>query len=83
MIEQFKIELERATKLHPAFPKDIVHMVSIMMEEGGESTKAANQYHSEGGSIDEVIREVIHTGAMCLRILNAINNKDYNGPENS
>ena len=66
-------EVERAMDLHP-WPEGLIHQVAIMMEEAGEVIKAANDYVHHGGSLDEVIRETIHTGATCLRLLD---NLDY------
>jgi hypothetical protein len=65
-------ELERAEKLHPTWPMSTVDQVAIMMEEAGESIRAALNYKYHGGSIDEVRTELIQTGAMCVRCLNKL-----------
>lgn len=65
-------ELKRARNKHPKFPKDIIHAVDVMMEEAGESVRAAQQFTYENISIDEVKKEITQTGAMCLRILECI-----------
>ena len=65
-------ELERAEKQHPHWPKDIIHQVSIMNEEAGEAIRAALNNVYEGGKLEEVQKETIQTGAMCLRILKNI-----------
>ena len=62
-------ELERARVKHPQWPTDIVHQVAIMVEEAGESLRAALNHAYEGGSLEEVRREVIQSGAMAIRVL--------------
>ncbi len=62
-------ELERARVKHPQWPTDIVHQVAIMVEEAGESLRAALNHAYEGGSFEEVRREVIQSGAMAIRVL--------------
>ncbi len=63
-------ELVSAKKKHPVFPADIVHMVAIMQEEAGESTRASLRYvHDEGGTLEELKVELIQTAAMCFRVL--------------
>jgi NTP pyrophosphatase (non-canonical NTP hydrolase) len=65
-------EYESAIEKHPEWPKDIIHMVSIMNEESGEAIRAALQYEYEGGSLQELEIELRQTAAMCLRCLNNI-----------
>ena len=67
-------ELARAERLHPAWPADPVHQVAIMMEEAGETVQAANDllYGDHGAAMmfnADLHRELVHTGAMCLRCL--------------
>ena len=68
-IESICTELESATYKHPYFPTDIIHQVSIMNEEAGESIRAALNYVYEDGNIEEVRSELIQTGAMVIRCL--------------
>ena len=72
MIEEIKEELKRAKELYPDFPKDIIHQVSIMNEEAGESIRAALNYYYHGDKISKVWEEVVQTAAMCLRVLENI-----------
>jgi hypothetical protein len=62
-------ELERAEKLHPNWPKDIVYQIATMCEEAGEALKATLDYKYGKGPSDDIIKEVIQTAAMCLRFL--------------
>jgi hypothetical protein len=68
-------EVVRAERLHPYWPEDIIHMVSIMNEEAGESIRAALNYMYHDESLDAVIEELIQTAAMCVRCLEHL--QDY------
>lgn len=62
-------EATRASKIHPKWPTDAVHAVSILTEESGELMKAAIEYHYNNGDIEAVREEAVQTGAMALRVL--------------
>ncbi len=68
-IVEILLELARARELHHDFPSDIIHQVAILSEETGEAIQAANNYVHDGDSLDLLREEVIHTGAMALRVL--------------
>ena len=72
-IRAIKKELKRAKKLHPGWPKDIVHQMAIITEESGEAMQATLNHVYHGGSHDLIKHEIIQTAAMCLRWLE--NNK--------
>jgi NTP pyrophosphatase (non-canonical NTP hydrolase) len=62
--------LNKAKAKHPNYPVDDMYkQVAIMNEEAGEVTRAVLQYKDEGGSIEDVKKELIHTAAMCMRML--------------
>lgn len=62
-------ELERAEVIHPQWPMATLDQVAIMVEEAGESLRAALNYKYHNGDIVEVKKEVIQTGAMAIRVL--------------
>ncbi|WP_145574278.1 hypothetical protein [Yersinia alsatica] len=62
-------EAVRASVIHPQWPTDALHAVSILTEESGELMKAAIEYHYNNGDIEAVREEAIQTGAMALRVL--------------
>lgn len=62
-------EVYKAEAKHPDWPTDLIHQVAIMNEEAGEAIRAALQHVYEGGTLDEVRKELIHTAAMCIRCL--------------
>jgi len=62
-------ELKLAKMKHPDYPSDMFRQVAIMNEEAGEVTKAVLHYYYEDGSIDDVKKELKHTAAMCMRML--------------
>lgn len=62
-------ELKRAEELHSGWPADILHGIAIIGEEFGEATKAAFDFAYNGEPLEEVQVELVHTAAMCLRML--------------
>ncbi|EOV1656339.1 hypothetical protein ACOE4C_003590 [Yersinia enterocolitica] len=62
-------EAIRASGIHPKWPTDALHAVSILTEESGELMKAAIEYHYNNGDIEAVREEAVQTGAMALRVL--------------
>ena len=76
--ETIDAELTRAKKKHPDFPEDLFRQLAIMQEESGEVAKAVLDYHFANGSIEDVRIELAQTGAMCMRMLEAIGNGNYN-----
>ena len=64
-----EIELNKAIKKHPNFPKDINKQTAIVSEEAGEVVKAVLHYQDENGSLEDVRKELLHTAAMCIRML--------------
>jgi NTP pyrophosphatase (non-canonical NTP hydrolase) len=68
----FLLELDRAEKLHPNWPKDIVHQAAILAEEVGELIRSANRVRWEDADPLECQEEAVQVGAMCLRFLRAL-----------
>lgn len=69
IINKILVELQWAENLHPVFPIDIIRQVAIMVQESGEVVRAANQFDNEGGSLEDVRKELTQTAAMCIRVL--------------
>jgi len=70
VIDLIFIELRKAERKFPFWPKDIVHGAGILVEEAGETMKAALDYYY-GRTIDksELKKEAAQTGAMAIRLL--------------
>lgn len=62
---------EQAIAKHPdeTWPKDVVHMTAIMMEEAGEAVQAANDVAHADASLEPLRLELAQTAAMCIRCL--------------
>lgn len=71
-----KCELESAKKKHPDFPLNAVERCSIMMEEAGEAVQAANNIVWEYGNSYDLKIELLQTAAMCVRILEAMEQEE-------
>ena len=69
IIDDIYHEYCSACKIHPHWPEDPIHAVSIMNEEAGESIRAALNYVYEDGSLEDLKKELIQTAAMCIRAL--------------
>ncbi|WP_392433170.1 hypothetical protein ACF3VQ_01935 [Yersinia sp. HM-2024] len=66
-------EVVRASAIHPQWPTDALHAVSILSEKSGDLTDAAVNYHYHDGDLEAIRHEAIQTGAMALRVLLNIN----------
>ena len=62
-------EVDRAEKLHPVWPADLVKAAAIPAEEAGELLKAANDHDGEHTSLQAMITEAVHTAASAIRFL--------------
>lgn len=62
-------EVARAEAKHPTWPTDPIHGVAVLAEEAGEAVKAALQLKYEGGSLEDLVKELVQTGAMAVRFL--------------
>lgn len=71
-IAKILTEKKRAESLYPIFPADPIHMLAVMAEESGEAVRAALNMVYHGGSVDEVRKELVQTGAMVLRCLEGL-----------
>lgn len=62
-------EVVRARKVNGRLPSDLVYRAAIVAEEAGELVKAALQHRYEGGKIERIQKEALHTAATCVRVL--------------
>lgn len=62
-------ELQAAIKKHPKWPNDLIHAAAIVTEENGELMQACLQHKYEGGNFDNIEKEAVQTGAMCMRLI--------------
>ena len=70
-------ELGKAEAKFPGWPDDVVHGAAILAEEAGETVQAALDYfYHRCDSKEKMIKEAAHTGAMVLRFLTAIIEKE-------
>ena len=69
-------EIDRAEKLHPAWPTDLVKAAAIPAEEAGELLKAANDHGEKHTSRQSMITEAVHTAASAIRFLKNLEEKN-------
>ncbi len=62
-------ELVKAEEKHPTWPTDTIHAVAVVGEESGEALQAALNEHYHDGTVDDIKRELCHTGATVIRAL--------------
>ena len=62
-------EIDRAEKLHPVWPTDLIKAAAIPAEEAGELLKAANDCDEKHTSRQSMITEAVHTAASAIRFL--------------
>lgn len=56
-----------AKKKFPEWHKDIIHAAAVLQEESGELLKASINFYFGRGTIEQVEKELGHTGAMVQR----------------
>ena len=70
IMSMIQAELNRAERLHPEWPADIVHAAGIVAEESGELIRAALRHeYAEGGTIEDVRTEAVQTATTAIRLL--------------
>ena len=73
-------EVERASRIHPRWPKDPIHAMAVLGEEYGELNKAILQYiyepHKEV-TLEDIEEEAIQTAAMAIRFLVNLDRYDF------
>lgn len=81
IIDLIMIELEKAKRKHPEWPRDIIHASAIICEEAGELIQAALDYcyAPESGNMKaeqwlNIEKEAIQVGAMAIRFLTELYN---------
>ena len=69
-------EIDRAEKMHPVWPTDLVRAAAIPAEEAGELLKAANDRGEIRTSYQPIIIEAVHTAASAIRFLKNLEEKN-------
>lgn len=79
IIEEIRIELERAMTKFPGWPTDPLHALAILGEEYGELNKAMLQFiYEPNKTTSENIRiEATQTAAMALRLIISLESYKY------
>ena len=71
-------EIERAEKLHPVWPKNMIHASLICSEECGELAQSVLNHNEKKGSRKAISTEAVHTAAMAIRFLKNFENDEDN-----
>ena len=69
VLAQVMAECDRAEKIHPVWPKHLIHAGMIVAEESGELCQAILNHNERKGSKRAIITEAVHTAAMAIRFL--------------
>lgn len=69
-------ELGKAKEKHPEWPLDVIHGAAIVAEESGELVRAALNFQYEKGQFFQMHKEAVQTGAMAIRFLSELPEKD-------
>ena len=69
-------EIDRAEKLHPVWPTDLVKAAAIPVEEAGELLKAANDHDEKHTSRQSIVTEAVHTAASAICFLKNLEEKN-------
>lgn len=65
-------EIDRAEKIHPVWPRNLIHAGMVVAEENGELVKSILDHNERKGSRQAIITEAVHTAAMAIRFLKNI-----------
>lgn len=78
VLAQVMNEIDRAEKIHPAWPRDVVKAASLCSEECGELVRAANTFDETRTGRKDIVTEAIHTAATAIRLLKNIEETEEN-----
>lgn len=78
ILVQIMSEIDRAEKIHPVWPRNLIHAGMVCAEEQGELTKAIMDHNERKGSKMAIITEAVHTAAMAIRFLKNIEETENN-----
>ena len=78
VLAQVMSEIDRAEKIHPAWPRDVVKAASLCSEECGELVRAANTFDETRTGRKDIVTEAIHTAATAIRLLKNIEETEEN-----
>lgn len=73
------VEVLRAEVKFPTWPNDLLHGVAVVAEESGEAVKAALDAHYKRAPVGDYRKELVHTAAMCLRAIMAVDCRGKRG----
>ena len=71
-------EIDRTEKIHPVWPRNLIHAGMVVSEESGELVKSILDHDEGKGSNRQMIIEAVHTAAMAIRFLKNIEETEEN-----